>query len=390
MSTATAAPVSAATAVAQALGRRARDTGAYPPAVSVGVTYVRDRDYALPTPMAYQRDQGSPAFEQVEELLTHLEHGTEALLMSSGMAAITAVFQALPSGSRVVVPEVKYFGLTKWLRTFGADQGLTVVEVPMDDLDAVRAALRAAPTALVWVETPANPTWKVTDVAAVAQLARQAGALLAVDNTVATPVHTNPLLLGASIVMHSATKYLNGHDDVMAGGLVTDGSVPELWERLKEQRRLAGQIPGTLEAYLLQRGMRTLTVRMPAVSRSAMEIATYFSEHPLVERVAYPGLASDPGHRVAAKQMSGGFSGMMSVFLRAKGGAALETAKATELFLPATSLGGTASLIEHRFTFEGPGSRSPENMVRLSVGLEDTGELIADLEQAIAYGSKAV
>ncbi|MEV4824276.1 aminotransferase class I/II-fold pyridoxal phosphate-dependent enzyme [Micromonospora sp. NPDC049274] len=372
------------TLVARALGGRASDTGAFPAPVSLGVTYVRDADYRLPAAMAYQRDQGSPGFAQVERLLAELEHGTDALLMSSGMAACTAVFQALPAGSRVVVPQVMYFGLTKWLRTFGVDQGLDVVEVPTGDLDAIGVALRAAPTALLWIETPANPTWAVTDVAAAADLAAAAGAVLAVDNTVPTPVHTNPLRLGAGIVMHSCTKYLNGHDDVVAGALVTDGSVPELWSRIQLQRQLAGQVPGSLEAYLLQRGMRTLTVRMRAISQSASAFAEHFSEHPAVERVAYPGLASDPGHKVAQSQMTGGYSGMLSVFLRGGREVALETAKATELFLPATSLGGTASLIEHRFTFEGPGSRSPENMVRISIGLEDTAELIADLDQAIS------
>ena len=372
------------TLVARALGGRASDTGAFPAPVSLGVTYVRDADYRLPAAMAYQRDHGSPGFAQVEQLLAALEHGTDALLMSSGMAACTAVFQALPAGSRVIVPQVMYFGLTKWLRTFGADQGLEVVEVPTGDLDAIREALHAAPTALLWIETPANPTWAVTDVAAAAELAAAAGAVLAVDNTVPTPVHTNPLRLGASIVMHSCTKYLNGHDDVVAGALVTDGSVPELWSRIQLQRQLAGQVPGSIEAYLLQRGMRTLTVRMRAISQSALAFAEHFNEHPAVERVAYPGLASDPGHKVAQSQMIGGYSGMLSVFLHGGREVALRTAKATELFLPATSLGGTASLIEHRFTFEGPGSRSPENMVRISIGLEDTTELIADLDQAIS------
>jgi cystathionine gamma-synthase len=304
--------------------------------------------------------------------------------MSSGMAAASAVFQALPPGSRVVVPEVMYFGLTRWLREFGSGYGLDVVEVRTGDLGAIRAALTAAPTALAWVETPANPTWTVTDVAAVGEMAARAGAVLAVDNTVPTPLHTNPLRLGAGIVMHSCTKYLNGHDDVVAGALVTDGSVPELWQRIQLQRRLAGQLPGALETYLLVRGMRTLGARMRVVSPSALAIAEHFSEHPAVARVAYPGLPSDPGHKVASGQMVGGYSGMLSLFLRGAPQTALEVAKRTRLFLPATSLGGTASLIEHRYTFEGAGSRSPQNMLRLSVGLEDTGDLVADLEEAIA------
>ncbi|HEY6798083.1 MAG TPA: PLP-dependent aspartate aminotransferase family protein [Kineosporiaceae bacterium] len=360
---------------------------AFPADVPIGVTYARDEQYATAGPYAYLRDQGSPGIDRVEQVLARLEGGRQAVLFSSGLAASAAAFSSLPAGSRVVVPDVMYFGLTAWLRRFGTEAGLDVVEVPTGDLEALRSAVAAAPTALVWVETPANPTWVVTDIGAAADIAHAAGALLGVDNTVATPVHCNPLALGADVVMHSATKYLNGHDDVVAGALVLPEPTSALAEHVASgvvaARRLGGAVPGGLEVYLLTRGLRTLAVRMEAVSRTALSVAEHFDVHPLVERVAYPGLLSDPGHEVAAKQMHGGFSGMLSLFVRGDAQDALAVANATRVFIRATSLGGTASLIEHRFTFEGPGSRSPRNMLRISVGLEPVGDLVDDLEQAL-------
>lgn len=372
-----------ATLLARGAGVTSPVSGAYPADISIGVTYVRDSSYATVAGMAYARDQGTPSLQQAEAVIRDLEGGQDALLVSSGMAACVAVFEALPAGSRVVVPEVMYFGLTRWLREFGAPHGLEVIEVPTGNLDALRAAVQAAPTAMVWVETPANPTWVVTDVAAAADIAHAAGALLGVDNTVATPVHTRPLALGADIVMHSATKYLNGHDDVVAGALVCAEQSGELWSRVRLHRQLAGAVPGAVEVYLLLRGLRTLAARMRWISESALAVAEHFSEHPAIERVAYPGLPSDPGHEVARRQMTGGFSGMLSLFVRGEVEPALSVAKGTQVFFRATSLGGTASLIEHRFTFEGPGSRSPRNMLRLSIGLEETSDLVADLENSL-------
>ncbi|WP_029288532.1 PLP-dependent aspartate aminotransferase family protein [Cellulomonas sp. HZM] len=371
------------TLVARSGGRTSGETGAYPADLSLGVTYARDDAYATLAQMTYLRDQGSASLRDAESILRDLEHGQDALLLSSGMAASVAVFQALPAGSRVVVPEIMYFGLTRWLREFGGVQGLDVVEVPNGDLDALRDAVNAAPTALVWLETPANPTWLVADVAASAEIAHDAGAVVAVDNTVATPVHTQPLELGADLVMHSCTKYLNGHDDVVAGALVTADSDAPLWQRIRLQRQLGGAVPDAWSTYLLVRGLRTLVARMRWASASALTIAEHFADHPAIERVAYPGLATDPGHAVAARQMRGGFSGMLSLFVRGDVEPSLGVARGTRLFLRATSLGGTASLVEHRFTFEGPRSRSPRNMLRLSIGLEDPADLVADLEQAI-------
>lgn len=375
------------TLTAQADGWRSPVTGSVPPPVSMGATYARDEDYVLPGGMAYLRDQGSPLSAQAESVLAQLERGADALLFSSGLAAATAVFATLPKGSRVVVPQTMYFGLTRWLREFGPQLGLDVVAVPTGELDAIRQAVRAAPTRLLWVETPCNPTWLVTDVAACAEIAHEAGAQLAVDNTVPTPVHTRPVELGADLVMHSATKYLNGHSDVVGGFLVTavDG---EHWERLRLHRQLAGPLLGAWESYLLVRGMKTLFPRMRQISGTAQQLAEHFVGHPRISRVAYPGLASDAGHAVAARQMTGGFSGMLSLHVDGPGELALRVATKCKLFLRATSLGGTESLIEHRHTFEGPGSTAPPDMLRLSIGLEDVDDLVEDLEQALDRAAK--
>ncbi|GAA3152015.1 cystathionine gamma-synthase [Streptomyces rameus] len=382
----------AETRAAQGDGWRGPATGAVPPPVSFAATYARDAEYRLPGGLAYLRDQGSPGYEQVENVVAGLEGGSQALVFSSGMAAATAVFQVLPGGSRVVVPRTMYFGLTKWLTEFGPQRGLEVVQVAMDDLQAVSAAVAAAPTALVWVESPANPTWTVTDVAAVGEIAHRAGALLGVDNTVPTPVHSRPFGLGADVIMHSGTKYLNGHTDVVAGFLVLAPDRTEaretLWERLRLHRRLTGPLLGPLETYLLMRGIRTLFPRMRQISATAQALAEHFAGHPLVSRVAYPGLPSDPGHEVAARQMTGGFSGMLSLHVAGDPRRSLRVAQRCRLFIPATSLGGVESLIEHRYTFEGPGSTAPKDMVRLSIGLESPADLVADLEQALERAAK--
>lgn len=380
------------TRAAQGDGWRCPTTGVVPPPISLGVTYARDSDYRSPAGLAYLRDQGTPGYEQAEQVVAGLEGGSDALLFSSGMAAATAVFQVLPAGARVVVPQTMYFGLTKWLREFGPQRGLEVVQAPMNDLAAVAAAVDAAPTALVWAESPANPTWLVTDLAGCAEIAHRAGALFGVDNTVPTPVHARPFDLGADLVMHSGTKYLNGHTDVVAGLLVKAPRSTEardaVWERLRLHRRLTGPVLGPLETYLLVRGIRTLFPRMRQISATAMAVAEHFAAHPLIRRVAYPGLPTDPGHEIAARQMTGGFSGMLSLHVDGAWQQSLRTAHHCELFIRATSLGGVESLIEHRYTFEGPDSTSPKDMLRLSIGLESPADLVADLEQALEKAVK--
>jgi cystathionine gamma-synthase len=275
-----------------------------------------------------------------------------------------------------------YWGLRQWLLGFATRWGLVVELVPPGDLALLAAALRPGRTRLVWLETPANPSWEITDIAAAARLAHEAGAVLAVDSTVATPLLTRPLALGADLVMHSATKYLNGHSDIVAGALVT-ARRDAMWQRIAEYRHDNGAILGSVEAWLLLRGMRTLSLRVERSCRSAQAIAERFAAHPKVAAVLYPGLGTHPGHEVARRQMQGGFGGMLS--LRVAGGerAAVATAAAVSLWNRATSLGGVESLIEHRASVEGAGSPVPPDLLRLSVGIEDPDDLIADLDQAL-------
>jgi len=375
-----------ATLSAQALGWLDPATRAVAPPIHPSTNYARDDNYEKFEGRGYTRDE-NPTYEQLEALLAALEKGADAMVFGSGMAAATTVMLALSPGDHVIAPSVMYFGLRNWLLNVGRHWGLEVDFVRPGDTGALARAVRPGKTKLVWIETPCNPTWDVTDIAAAARIAHGAGAILGVDSTVATPVLTNPLTLGADIVMHSGTKYLNGHGDVLAGALVTARKDP-LWARMHYLRFENGGMLGAFEAWLLLRGMRTLHLRVERSCQSAQRIAEHLSGHARVVEVLYPGLPSHAGHAVAARQMTGGFGGMMSI--RVKGGAeaALTTAKALRLFVSATSLGGVESLVEHRATVEGPDSPVPVDLLRLSVGVEDADDLIADLEQALAASAR--
>ena len=373
--------LAAASLAAQAMGWIDPVTKAVVPPIHMASTYLRDEDNQYRSGRIYARAD-NPTFDQAETTLAALESGAKALIFSSGMSAATACFLALSPGDHVVVPKVMYWSLRNWLASFATHWGLKVDFVDTDRTDAVAAAVRPGATKLVWLETPANPTWAVSDIAAVAEIAHRAGALLGVDSTVATPVLTRPIEFGADIVMHSATKYLNGHSDIIAGALV--GARDDAhWAKLRAIRAQLGTILGQTEAWLLMRGMRTLFPRVEWACRSATSLAAKFAEHPMVAEVLYPGLPSFAGHAVAQKQMKGGFGGMLSV--RVKGGerAAIATAARVDLWKRATSLGGVESLIEHRASIEGPGTPCPPDLLRLSVGMEDPGDLYADLDQAL-------
>jgi cystathionine gamma-synthase len=371
------------TIAAQALGWIDERTRAVVPPIHVSSTYLRDPDNQYRSGRVYARAD-NPAFDQAEAVIAALERGRAAMLFASGMAAATACFQALAPGDHVLAPRVMYWALRHWLLTFGSTWGLDVEFIDMDQPGALQAALRPGRTKLVWVETPANPTWVVTDIAAAADLAHAAGALLAVDSTVATPILTQPLALGADVVMHAATKYLNGHSDLVAGVLVTRDAEGAYWQRLRKVRSQIGGTLGSFEAWLLARGLRTLHLRVRAASVSALRIAEHFAaHHPQVSHVLYPGLRTDAGHAVAVRQMQGGFGGMLSIRVRDGEAAAIATAARTQIWKRATSLGGTESLIEHRASVEGPGTPAPPDLLRLSVGLEHVDDLIADLEQAL-------
>ena len=375
-------PLHPATAAAQAAGYCEAGTGAIVPPIQPATTYERDAGNQLPGVCLYSRAD-NPGYGHVEKVLAELELGAAGAVFSSGMAASAAVFQGLKPGDHVLVPSVIYWALRGWLLGWATEWGLRIESIDMTDKARVASALRPGETKLVWIETPANPTLAVTDIAAVAELAHRAGARLAVDSTFATPVLTRPLELGADIVMHSATKYMNGHSDVIAGALVTR-EADEAWQRIKLVRVQGGAVLGPFEAWLLLRGLRTLFVRVRAQCQSAAQIAGHFAAHPRIGSVLYPGLPADPGHAVARKQMQGGFGGMLS--LRVKGGApaALAMIGRLQLWKRATSLGGVESLIEHRASVEGPQTATPPDLLRLSVGLEDVHDLIGDLDSALA------
>lgn len=322
----------------------------------------------------------NPNRSSLEELITVLEKGEDAAAFSSGNAAGTAVFQALEAGAHIIAPNDMYHGLhNSMTMLFKGVHEVTFVD--MSDLDAVKAAVKPN-TQLIWIETPSNPLLKVTDIRKVAEIAKEAEAILACDNTFATPVFQNPLLLGADIVMHSSTKYFGGHSDILGGALVTKKK-DAFWERVKLVQKVGGAVPSAMDCYWLTRSMRTLAYRMKGHGEHAMILAEYLSVHPKVDKVHYPGLKSHPGHEIAASQMTG-FGGVVS--FEVKGGAAEADLliQNLKLFANATSLGGVESIIERRAAVEGPDTLTPPNLIRVSVGLEHTDDLLEDLDQAFA------
>lgn len=369
------------TLAAQGLGRVTDPYREIVPPIHVATTYERGADGSYPGGRVYSRAD-NPSYDPPEALIASLERAKAALLFGSGQAAAAAVFQALAPGDSVLVPRGMYWAFRKWLLEYAAPWGLAVEFYENSSIDDLAKKARERRPRVIWIETPANPTWDITDIAAASAIAREVGAVVAVDSTSATPMLTRPIELGAHIVMHSATKYLNGHSDVIAGALATAND-DALWQRIRYVRASGGAVLGPFEAWLLLRGMRTLHVRVATACSNAMAIAQRFEKHPNLSHVLYPGLASHPGHAVAAKQMTGGFGGMMS--LRVKGGeAAAKTFTANlRVFKQATSLGSVESLAEHRASVEGPGTLCPPDLVRLSIGIEHVDDLIADLDQAL-------
>ncbi len=367
------------TLTAKALHAIDAETRAIVPPIQLATTYARDAEYQLAGP-GYTRDE-NPTPAHAERVLAALEGGEAALAFASGMAAATTAIRAIcEPGDRIVAPKIGYYNLRGWLERFCAKWGVELLLIDMTDAAARAGAIRPG-TRLVWVETPANPTWDVTDLEAVAAQAHLAGAVLAVDSTAATPIHQRPIEFGADLVMHSATKFLGGHSDVLAGMLVT-AHADHNWAAIKQLRHDEGACLGPMEAYLLLRGMRTLHVRVERSSATAAVLAERLEG--LGVRVLYPGLPSHPHHEIAHKQMQRGFGSMLSI--QTGGGAkrALDVVKKLKLWVPATSLGGTESLVEHRFTVEGEGTPTAPDLLRLSVGLEHEDDLFEDLRQALA------
>jgi cystathionine gamma-synthase len=370
------------TRTAQGMGRVADPYRDIVPPLYFSTTYERGADGAFPGGRVYSRAD-NPSYDQAEALIAALEGADAALLFASGQAAAAAVFQALTPGAGVLAPRSMYWALRKWLLEFAAPWGLELEFYENASLDDLATKARLLRPRLIWIETPANPTWEITDIAAASDIARQVGAIIVADSTVATPLLTRPLELGAHIVMHSATKYLNGHSDVIAGTLATAHD-DVLWQRIRYVRAGGGAVLGPMEAWLLLRGMRTLHLRVAAAGANAQAIAERLHGNPKLSRVLYPGLASHPGHEVAAKQMRGGFGAMMSLRVKGGEGAAKAFCARLRVFKRATSLGSVESLAEHRASVEGPGTLCPTDLVRLSIGVEHVDDLTGDIEQALA------
>lgn len=330
----------------------------------------------------YARD-GNPSYLEVERVLAELEAGAEAMVFASGMAAAAAVFDALPLGCHVVVQRNMYWALRGWLEQLARDGRIRLELIPAADPSALREALSAGSTELVWLESPANPTTEVTDLEQAAEIVHSAGARLAVDSTLATPALAQPLRYGVDLVMHSATKALNGHSDLLAGALITARS-DELWSGIRAQRQQRGGVLGAFESWLLLRGIRTLFVRVERCCENAMAIACFLDQHPAVAHVAYPGLSQHPQHEIATRQMSGGFGYLLSFRVAGGADAARRLARSLEVFTEATSLGGVESLVEHRASVEGSASELPHDLLRLSIGIEHQEDLIADLAAGLA------
>ena len=355
------------------------ETGAVSPPIHLATTFRHEPAGERIAGFEYQRE-GNPTQDRLETALAALEAGKAALAFASGMAAITALLESLPNGARILIPDDCYTGLRVLAREFLPQRGIEAIAVDMGDLDAVRAAC-SQPVALIWTETPSNPRLKICDIAALAQLAHSSGGLLACDNTFATPILQQPLALGADVVMHSTTKYFGGHSDVLGGALVF-ARRDELYERVAHRRHITGAVLAPFSAWLTLRGCRSLPARMALHCANAGKIAQFLSAHPAIECVNYPGLRTHPGHAIAAQQMRD-FGGMLSIQLHGGRDAALAMAGRLQLFTNATSLGGCESLVEHRASVEGANPVSPQNLLRISVGLEHADDLIEDLRQAL-------
>lgn len=357
-------------------------TGALVPPLHSASTFARDEDYELIGEFIYSRTR-NPTGIEVEKLLAELEGGSEALLFASGLAAAAALFETVEAGKQIVVPEVIYFGTLSWLRRISERRSFELTLYDPREPDSLARSIKPGKLDIVWIETPVNPTWDVIDIQAAADIVHEAGAVLAVDSTVAPPVTTRPLDLGADFVAHSATKYLNGHSDLTAGVLVTN-QIDDRWKEIRFIREHAGGVLGAFESWLLLRGLRTLAVRYSRCSDSALRIAQHFEHHPAIDAFLYPGLESHPGHEIALRQMTNGFGGMLSILIQGGAKEALKVATGLEVIVRATSLGGVESLVEHRASIEGPESTVPPNLLRFSIGIEDADDLIRDIEQALS------
>lgn len=358
-------------------------TGAVVPPIQTATTFVRDEDYEPVLPgHIYSRDSNA-LYRKTEKLLAALEGGEDSRLFASGMAAIAAVVRSVRPGGTLLAQSGIYWGTTLFLRKHCARNNIALVEADASDLSAFRDEFSVTQPDLVWLEVPSNPFLKVADIRKIAELCNGTSAVLCVDATAATPLILKPLSFGADLVMHSATKALNGHSDLLGGVVSTSNASSEVWTFISEERQNAGAVLGSFETWLLLRGLRTLALRVERMNSNAIDLARSLEAHPKVKTVLYPGLKSHPQHSLAKSQMTNGFGSLMSIMVDGGKDESLKVAGALDIFQRATSLGGTESLVEHRFTIEGEGSGIPENLLRLSIGIEHGNDLIADFDQAL-------
>jgi cystathionine gamma-synthase len=355
-------------------------TAGITPAIHLSTTFERGADGEYPLHFTYSREE-NPNRESLETCLAAIEGGTRALVFSSGMAVATALLQGLEPGDHIIAGDDVYFGLRKLFQDVFVKWPLEVSYVDLTDLPAVRGAMRPN-TRLMWIESPSNPMMKIVDLAALGEIARKSNAISVCDDTFATPVLQHPFDWNIDMVMHSTTKYISGHSDVIGGALITKHE-NYLFERARKSQMFGGAVPSPFDCWLTLRGVSTLPWRVRGHSENAMRVARFLAQHAAVERVLYPGLPDHPGHEIAARQMQGGFGGMLSFQVRGDRETAMAVAAKVRIFTRATSLGGPHSLIEHRASIEGKESKTPQNLLRLSIGLENAGDLIEDLDQAL-------
>ncbi len=347
--------------------------------LSLSTTFLRNEKGEYPGGHMYSR-VSNPNRSALEKLLAELDHGAEACAFSSGNAAGMSVFQALKPGSHIIAPDDMYWGFKKQLQTIFADT-LEIDFIDLTVLENIESYIKEN-TVMIWMETPSNPLLKVTDIRALSEICSRHQLILACDSTFASPCLQNPILLGADIVMHSTTKYIGGHSDVIGGALIT-AKADALWEKIRNIQQVGGAVPSPFDCFLLVRSIKTLPYRMRGHCANGMALATYLEKHPKVEAVFYPGLPSHPQHEIAKAQMSD-FGGMLSILIKGSFEEANKVVNRVKLFAQATSLGGIESLIEHRYSIEGPDTKTPKNLLRISVGLEHIDDLIADFDQALS------
>lgn len=348
------------------------------PPINLSTTFLRNSDGGYSGGHMYSRIS-NPNRDALERIIAELEKGADACALSSGNTAGMTIFQALKPGSHIIAPDDLYWGIKKQLQTVFADL-LEIDFIDLTDVELIRQHIKAN-TVMIWTETPSNPLLKITDVAAIAEISKSNGLILICDSTFASPILQNPISLGADIVLHSSTKYIGGHSDVLGGILVT-AEKNEFWEKIRNIQQVGGAVPSPFDCFLLVRSIKTLAYRMRGHCENGMALAIYLEKHPAVEAVYYPGLPGHPGHEIAKKQMSG-FGGMLSILVKGGANEARTVVNQVKLFAQATSLGGVESLIEHRASVEGPETKTPQNLIRISVGLEHIEDLTADIEQAL-------